>query len=86
MKLKLIPLLLIPLLFVQCKKQDNIIQENVDFAEKQLSYLIAASEEDGNLRIPSTFKNGEIEFVPVDDWVSGFFAVTLLYMYELTGK
>lgn len=86
MKLKLIPLLLIPLLFVQCKKQDNIIQENVDFAEKQLSYLIAASEEDGNLRIPSTFKNGEIEFVPVDDWVSGFFAGTLWYMYELTGK
>ena len=29
--------------------------------------------------------DGEIVYVPTDDWVSGFFAGTLWYMYELTG-
>ncbi|MGN1211924.1 MAG: glycoside hydrolase family 88 protein [Candidatus Cryptobacteroides sp.] len=86
MKTKIFYLILIPFLFVQCGKSDDLIQENVNHAEKQLANLIAASEEDGTLRIPSTFKNGEIEFVPTDDWVSGFFAGTLWYMYELTGN
>ena len=31
------------------------------------------------------YLNGEIVYVPTDDWVSGFFAGTLWYMYELTG-
>ena len=65
---------------------NDIIQDNVRNAEKQLASLIEASEANDTIRIPSTFKNGEIEFVPVDDWVSGFFAGTLWYMYELTGK
>ena len=86
MKKILITCLFLPLLLTQCGKSDDIIQENVKFAEKQLAYLISASEEGDTLRIPSTFKNGEIEFVPTDDWVSGFFAGTLWYMYELTGK
>ena len=64
----------------------DIIKENVEHAEKQLAYLISASEEGDTLRIPSTFKAGAIEFVPTDDWVSGFFAGTLWYMYELTGN
>ncbi|MGM9748656.1 MAG: glycoside hydrolase family 88 protein [Candidatus Cryptobacteroides sp.] len=86
MKSKIFYLLFLPVLFIQCGKTDDIIQENVTHAEKQLAYLIAASEEGGTLKIPSTFKNGEIEFVPTDDWVSGFFAGTLWYMYELTGN
>ena len=86
MKKILITCLFLPLLLTQCRKSDDIIQENVKYAEKQLAYLISASEEGDTLRIPSTYKNGEIEFVPTDDWVSGFFAGTLWYMYELTGK
>ena len=70
--------------FLSVQKKD-IIQENVDYAKSQLAYLIEAAEEGDTLRIPSTFKNGAIEFVPTDDWVSGFFAGTLWYMYELTG-
>ena len=77
MKKILITCLFLPLLLTQCGKSDDIIQENVKYAEKQLAYLISASEEGDTLRIPSTYKNGEIEFVPTDDWVSGFFAGTL---------
>lgn len=76
---------MIAFLSVQCAQKKDIIQENVDYAKDQLAYLIEAAQEGDTLRIPSTFKNGAIEFVPTDDWVSGFFAGTLWYMYELTG-
>lgn len=84
MKLRFFYLALLAAVSVQCTEKD-IIQENIDNAKAQLAYLIEASEAGDTLRIPSTFKNGEIEFVPTDDWVSGFFAGTLWYMYELTG-
>ena len=86
MKLRFLLLLFIAALFVQCVQKTDIIQDNIENAEQQLAYLIAAAEEGDTLMIPSTYKNGSIEFVPVDDWVSGFFAGTLWYMYELTGK
>ena len=86
MKIKFISLFFLAALSIQCAPKKDIIQENVEHAEKQLALLIAAAEEGNTLRIPSTYKNGEIEFVPTDDWVSGFFAGTLWYMYELTGN
>lgn len=55
-------------------------------AERQLRSLVKESEEGKTLRIPSSFKDGKVQFVPVDDWVSGFFAGELWYMYELTGN
>jgi len=67
-----------------CHKSDRLVEDNVENARVQLSSLLALSEEGDTLRIPSTFKAGEVEFVPEDDWVSGFFAGTLWYMYELT--
>lgn len=72
------------LVSVQCTRT-GIIKENVQNAETQLKSLVAASEEGDTIRIPSTFKDGAIDFVPKDDWVSGFFAGNLWYMYELTG-
>lgn len=75
----------VSLLAVGCGHKTDIIAENISNAEVQLSALMAASEEGDTLRIPSTYKDGEIRFVPEDDWVSGFFAGTLWYMYELTG-
>ena len=63
----------------------KLIDENVANAELQLTSLLEASEAGDTLRIPSTFKDDEVCFVPEDDWVSGFFAGTLWYMYELTG-
>lgn len=87
MKVKLLlAALLITGMSVQCTDKRDIIEENIENAKAQLDYLIKASEANDTLRIPSTFRNGEIDFVPTDDWVSGFFAGTLWYMYELTGE
>jgi len=66
-------------------KRAAIIDENVALAERQIGMLADSSERDGAIRIPSTFRDGRIDFVPADDWVSGFFAGTLWYLYELTG-
>ena len=87
MKVKLLlAALIITGMSVQCTDKRDIIEENIENAKAQLDYLIKASEANDTLRIPSTFRNGEIDFVPTDDWVSGFFAGTLWYMYELTGE
>ena len=85
MKFKFLSALALTVIAVQCAPKPDIIQENVENAKVQLKYLVDASEAGDTVRIPSTFKNGEIDFVPTDDWVSGFFAGTLWYMYELTG-
>ena len=85
MKLKLISAIAIAAAAVSCTGSRDIISENVENAKIQLKSLVEASEAGDTVRIPSTFKNGEIDFVPEDDWVSGFFAGSLWYMYELTG-
>ncbi len=86
MKFKLLSTLaLAAVAAVQCAPKNDIIADNVKNAAVQLKSLVEASEAGDTVRIPSTFKNGEIEYVPTDDWVSGFFPGTLWYMYELTG-
>ena len=82
---KLLPVLALSLAAVGCNSMTGVINDDVDFAKKQLAPLIAASEEGDTVRIPSTFKDDKIVYVPTRDWVSGFFAGTLWYMYELTG-
>lgn len=85
MKFRLLNLLLLATATVSCTERSHIIQENVENAKAQMAFLIEAAESGNNLRIPSTFKNGKVGFVPAKDWVSGFFAGSLWYMYELTG-
>ena len=85
MKLKTIAIILLAVASLQCTRKNDIITDNIRNAEIQMNYLLEASEAGDTIRIPSTYKNGEIEFVPTDDWVSGFFAGSLWYMYELTG-
>ena len=85
MKFKFLSTLALAVIAVQCAPKNDIIQENVENAKIQLKSLVEASEAGDTVRIPSTFKDGEIVYVPTDDWVSGFFAGTLWYMYELTG-
>lgn len=71
------------LIFTSCgpKAEDQVLSD----AKIQLKQLVKESSEGGALRIPASFKDGKVKFVPVDDWVSGFFAGELWYMYELTG-
>lgn len=70
---------------ISCNTDTDIITENIGNAKVQIGALMEASEAGDTVRIPSTYQNGEIVYVPTDDWVSGFFAGTLWYMYELTG-
>ena len=70
---------------ISCNTKTDIISENIENAKVQIGALMEASEDGDTIRIPSTYKDGEIVYVPTDDWVSGFFAGTLWYMYELTG-
>lgn len=86
MKSRFIPFLVLAALSIQCTCRQDIIQENIENAKAQLAHLIEAAEAGDTVRIPSTYRDGEVKFVPTDDWVSGFFAGTLWYMYELTGE
>ena len=70
---------------ISCNTKTDIISENIENAKVQIGALMETSEAGDTIRIPSTYKDGEIVYVPTDDWVSGFFAGTLWYMYELTG-
>ena len=85
MKLKFLPMLALAVTAVQCAPKTDLINDNVENAKIQLKSLVDASEAGDTVKIPSTFKDGEIVYVPTDDWVSGFFAGSLWYMYELTG-
>lgn len=85
MKLRTFVIAFVSIAAIGCTGRRDIISENIHNAEIQLGHLLEASEAGDTLRIPSTYKDGEIQFVPTDDWVSGFFAGTLWYMYELTG-
>lgn len=85
MKIRIISILLVSALFVQCAPERDIISENIQNAEIQLGMLLEACEEGDTIRIPASYQNDQIKFVPKDDWVSGFFAGSLWYMYELTG-
>lgn len=85
---KVSTIICVGLLSIACASTPNkqsIIDENIAVAEQQIGALLAATKETGELRIPSTYENGKITFVPLEDWVSGFFSGTLWYMYELTG-
>ena len=72
--------------FCSCATRSrDIVSENVENAVAQYKELLKTAEADDTIRIPSSYKNDTVEFVPVYDWVSGFFAGSLWYIYELTG-
>ena len=86
MKPRLLSILLLAAAVIGCADKSSIMQDNIENAKAQMAFLIESAEADSTLRIPSTFKNGKVGFVPARDWVSGFFAGSLWYMYELTGE
>ncbi|MBR2424550.1 MAG: glycoside hydrolase family 88 protein [Tidjanibacter sp.] len=79
-------LALLALLCGSCDRDAKLVEENIANAEVQLSALLAQSLEGEQVRIPSSYRDGQVRFVPTRDWVSGFFAGSLWYMYELTGE
>lgn len=54
--------------------------------ESNYRELLSAMEGVPQDRAPRSYQNGRVVTVPPKDWCSGFFAGSLWYMYELTGK
>ena len=70
-----------------CKDTSSWIKENVKDADKQYTYLVEESEKQGKQLIPKTIdKNGNLVFIPIDDWCSGFYAGCMWKLNQLTGK
>lgn len=97
----LIPALLgISLLFVSCESnvKKNIIDDNFDFASKQLEYAFQVMDSviQNDMRSAETIaraplvsprtlnEDGTLKMSPSWEWTSGFFPGTLWYMYEYT--
>ena len=64
----------------------DIVADNITNAASQYSLMTDQIEKSGHILNPRTLdKNGEVVYVPYDDWTSGFFPGSLWYMYQLTG-
>lgn len=65
---------------------NDFIRENIDNAVKQETLQTDIIEQSGKVLNPRTVdKDGNIVYVPIDDWCSGFFPGNMWYTYELTG-
>ena len=62
---------------------NKMIQNNFEFAAKQIQYLEKATPKDS---MPKTFKDNKHISSDVYWWCSGFYPGTLLYIYEYTKK
>lgn len=62
------------------------IEENITFADNQYGLMISMLEDSAKILNPKSFINGKIEFIPPQEWTSGFFPGSLWYLYELTGN
>ena len=70
----------------QKQAESNFIQENIDNAVAQETIQTDIIEKSGKILNPRTIdKDGNIVYVPIDDWCSGFFPGNIWHMYKLTG-
>lgn len=70
-------------------EKKGFIQENIDHAVAQFSLMMDTIEvlgaERSEVLNPRTIeKDGSTQYVPIDDWTSGFFPGSLWYLYDLT--
>ena len=65
--------------------QNDLIADDVQFAQKQIGRQVEIIEASGSILDPRTIKNDKIQYVGIEDWTSGFFPGSMWYMYELTG-
>lgn len=62
----------------------DVVADDIAMAVKQLGRQVDIIEKSGTILNPRTIKNDQIQYVPFDDWTSGFFPGTMWFMYELT--
>ena len=72
---------------ISCSEvKKEFIEENVEFAHKQIGNEIKLIEESGKFMNPTTLNSdGSVYYCNLTDWRSGFFPGSIWYLYELTG-
>jgi rhamnogalacturonyl hydrolase YesR len=68
----------------QEKASNDLTEKVISTAISQIGYQVKLIEAGGKLLNPRTVKDGDVLYIPNDDWTSGFFPGTMWYMYELT--
>ncbi|MGD9556688.1 MAG: glycoside hydrolase family 88 protein [Mangrovibacterium sp.] len=67
------------------KSSQRIVEENLDYASRQIGLQLDAIEKTGKILNPrTTDKQGATHYVGFSDWTSGFFPGTMWYLYEMT--
>ena len=93
MKLKMNFLMLSSLFLVGCvsgntaKSDKELINDNINVIVAHHNIQTDIIEQSGEILNPRTIceKSGNILYIPIDDWCSGFFPGNLWLTYELTG-
>ena len=68
------------------KKPQSYIEENLDYASRQIGLQLDAIAKTGKTLNPRTIdERGATHYVGFSDWTSGFFPGTMWYLYEMTG-
>ena len=66
--------------------EKDFIQDNIDNAAAQNTIQTDIIEKSGRVLNPRTIdKDGNIVYIPIDDWCSGFYPGSIWLTYELTG-
>ena len=66
-------------------KGNGFVEENVEFAHKQIGKEIELIEASGKFMNPTTLNpDGSVYYCNLADWRSGFFPGSVWYLYELT--
>lgn len=63
---------------------ENIITNDVTLATQQIEHQVEIIEKSNKSLNPRTVKDNKIEYIPIDDWTSGFFPGSMWFMYDLT--
>jgi rhamnogalacturonyl hydrolase YesR len=64
---------------------DTSVDRVISTAVSQIGHQTHLIESSGRFLNPRTVMNGDVVYVPADDWTSGFFPGTMWRLYQLTG-
>ena len=69
----------------QDQKESSWPQAALQNATRQLTLSLDSTGRDGNVRTPVTLTpSGKVYYCSPEEWLSGFYAGSLWYLYELT--
>ena len=89
MKKSLLTIVAFAMFFTSCNSltknaDSSIISADISFAGKQIGRQVQIIEQSKSFINPRTVNNNKIEYIPKDDWTSGFFPGSMWLMYDLT--